>query len=296
LKVLVTGSSGLFGSKFAELAIEEGFDVYTCYYEHNVSIGYPIKLDIVDLSMVLDVLARVSPDVVVHAAALTDVDLCERNKVLAYKVNVCGTRNIVEGCRRFGAYLAYISTDYVFQGDRGMYREDDKCDPVDYYGYTKLEGEKLVKYSGLDNFIARTSVIYGSRPARGKVNFALWALESLRKSEPIPVLVDQFVSPTLNTNLAEMVLEAVTRWVTGIYHIAGATRISRYDFVVKISEVFNFDKGLIRTARVEDMNWAARRPKDSSLDVSKVASQLRHKPLNIEEAITRFKLEVEGLA
>jgi dTDP-4-dehydrorhamnose reductase len=296
LKLLLTGASGLFGYRFAELALKEGLDVYSCYSEHLVSVGHPFKLNVTNSEAMMNIFSRVRPDIVVHAAALTDVDLCERDKFLAYRTNVDGTRNVVEACRRLSAYLVYISTDYIFLGNRGMYKEDDACNPIDYYGYSKLEGEKLVRSSGLDYLVARTSVIYGSRPAHGKINFALWALEKLRKEEIIPVLVDQFVSPTLNSGLAEMVLEAVSRWITGVYHMAGATRISRYDFVMKLSEAFDLDRTLIRPAKMDDMNWFARRPKDSSLDVSKTSSQLRHKPLNIDEAIRRFKVEVEGLA
>jgi len=296
LKLLLTGASGLFGYRFAELALRESFEVYSGYSEHLINVGHPFKLNVTNSEAMMNIFSRIRPDVVVHAAALTDVDLCERDKVLAYRTNVNGTKNIVEACRRFSAYLVYISTDYVFQGDRGMYKEDDVCNPIDYYGYSKLEGEKLVRSSGLDHLVARASVIYGSRPARGKVNFALWALEKLRKEETIPVLVDQFVSPTLNSSLAEMILETVSRWITGVYHMAGATRISRYDFVRMLAEAFELDRILIRPAKMDDMNWFARRPRDSSLDVSKATSQLRHKPLNIEEAMRRFKVEVEGLA
>jgi len=296
LKLLITGASGLFGYRFAELALKEGFEVYSGYSEHLVNVGHPFKLNVINSESMMNTFSRVRPDIVVHAAALTDVDLCERDKVLAYRTNVNGTRNIVEACRRFSAYLVYISTDFVFQGDRGMYKEDDMCNPINYYGYSKLEGEKLVRSSGLDNLVARASVIYGSRPARGKVNFALWALEKLRKEETIPVLVDQFVSPTLNSSLAEMVVEAVSRWFSGVYHMAGATRISRYDFVIKLAETFDLDRTLIRPAKIDEMNWFARRPKDSSLEVSKAISQLRHKPLNIEEAMRRFKVEAEGFA
>jgi dTDP-4-dehydrorhamnose reductase len=296
LKVIITGASGLFGSCLAEQALKGGFEVYSSYYQHLVSIGRPFKLNVSNSEAVMNNFSRIRPDVVVHAAALTDVDLCERDKIFAYLTNVDGTRNIIEACRRFGAYLVYMSTDYVFQGDKGMYKEDDLCGPVDYYGYSKLEGERLVKSSGLDSLVVRASVIYGSRPAQGKINFALWALEKLRKEETIHILDDQFVSPTLNSSLAEMVLEAVTRWFTGVYHMAGATRQSRYEFVIKLAEIFDLDRMLIRPAKMNEMNWFARRPNDSSLDVSKATSQLRHKPLNIDEAVRRLKFEVEGFA
>jgi dTDP-4-dehydrorhamnose reductase len=296
LKAIVTGASGLFGSCLVELALKEGFEVYSGYYEHLVNIGHPFKLNVTNSGAIMNTFSRIRPDIVVHAAALTDVDLCERDKVFAYQTNIDGTRNIIDACRRFGVYLVYISTDYVFQGDKGMYKEDDSCSPVNYYGNSKLESEKLVKSSGLDYLVVRASVIFGSRPALGKVNFALWALEKLRKEETIHILVDQFISPTLNSSLAEMVLEAVNRWFTGVYHMSGATRLSRFDFVTKLAEIFDLDRLLIRPAKMGDMNWFAMRPNDSSLDVRKATSQLRHKPLNIDEAVRRLKFEMEGLA
>jgi len=119
----------------------------------------------------------------VHAAALTDVDLCEKDKNLAFNVNVLGTKNVVEACKKVNAHLVYISTDYVFSGEKGYYSEQDETNPLNYYGFTKLEGEKIVESSNLSYLIARASVIYGSRPAAGKVNFALWAIEKLKKGD-----------------------------------------------------------------------------------------------------------------
>ncbi|MCR8473778.1 MAG: sugar nucleotide-binding protein, partial [Crenarchaeota archaeon] len=126
-------------------------------------------------------------------------------------MNVEGTRNAAELSRRYEAFLVYVSTDYVFKEDKGMYRETEEANPVNYYGLTKLEGERRV-IDILDGYcIVRSSVIYGSRPASGKVNFALWIIERLRRDEAVNVLRDQWNSPTLNTNLAEMILEIAER-------------------------------------------------------------------------------------
>jgi len=208
-------------------------------------------------------------------------------------VNIEGTRNIVEGAKASNSYLAYVSTDYVFSGEKGSYREEDEPDPLNFYGKTKLEGEKIVASSGLDYLIARTSVIYGARPARGKVNFALWVLEKLKKDEQINALVDQYVSPTLNTNLAAMLLEACEKRVFGTYHTAGATRVSRYGFALELAKTFDYDKSLVKEAHMRDMKWAAKRPMDSSLNVDKATSVLRAKPIRLQQATEILRGEVE---
>ena len=185
-----------------------------------------------------------------------------------------------------------MSTDYVFKGDRGMYRETEEANPVNYYGLTKLEGERRV-IDILDEYcIARSSVIYGSRPASGKVNFALWIIERLRRGETVNVLRDQWNSPTLNTNLAEMILEVAERRLTGVYHLAGATRVSRYEFASIVAEAFDLDKELIRPIAMDELEWRAPRPRDSSLDISKAMKTLRKKPNRIEEALRRLKEEL----
>ena len=168
----------------------------------------PIKLE------VDEAFRTIKPDVVVHAATLTDVDKCELNKDLAWRVNVEGTKNIAEASKRVaGAFLVYISTDYVFSGEKGYYVESDSPEPVNYYGLTKLEAETVVMQTMAESdfFIGRPSVIYGSTPAAGKVNFALWLIETLRKGNRVKIVTDQWNTPTLNTNFAEMTLEVIER-------------------------------------------------------------------------------------
>jgi dTDP-4-dehydrorhamnose reductase len=140
--------------------------------------------------------------------------------------------------------------------------------------------------------IARTCVIYGSRPASGKVNFALWLIESLKSGKQIRVVTDQFITPTLNTNLAQMVLEAADRRLSGVYNLAGATRISRYDYALELAREFDLDASLILPSRMGDMKWVAKRPIDSSMDTSKAARELMEKPYGLEKALGALKADV----
>jgi len=293
MKILISGASGLLGSKIAELAKAEEYQVFSGYFTQEPIFGQPVKLDITDKKLVSKIISDIKPDTIIHSAALTNVDECEKNKKLAEEMNVLGTKSIAEAAKDNDAYLSYISTDYVFDGSKGMYKEEDMTNPVNFYGQSKLNGEKAIKEINERYLIARTSVIYGIRPASGKINFALWLIESLKKNQAVQVLTDQFISPTLNTNLAKMVLEASERRLNGIYHIAGSSRASRFEFAVKLAEIFDLDKNLIKESCISDMNWVAERPKDSSLDVSKTYNVLKTKPMNLSEALNLMKEEME---
>lgn len=292
MRVLVTGAGGLLGSKLVEVLCAKGHEVYSGYLEHLPPKGLPLKFDVSNEDEVERAFGASRPEAVVHLAALTDVDRCEVEKELAWRMNVTGTGNVARLCRRYGALLIYASTDYVFKGDRGMYREEDEPDPVNYYGHTKLKGEEEVKTMVGEYCICRASVIYGSTPAAGKTNFALWIMERLREGIRIRVATDQWISPTLNTNLSMMIAEALEKRLTGVYHMAGATRVTRFEMAKAIAEAFQLEGPLIEPVKMEELSWKARRPRDSSLDVSKARGALENMPLELGYALKLLKAEM----
>lgn len=286
MRVLVTGGSGLLGSKIAEVARDRGYEVVSGYVDHRPQIGEGLKLDLADPDDVRRNILGSEADLVFHAAALTDVDKCEVERDLATKINVRGTELVRDAARDLGAFFVFASTDYVFDGNRGYYREDDPTNPINHYGQTKLMGER-----GCD-CVARTCVIYGAKPASGKVNFALWLIEKLRDGKEVRIVTDQYITPTLNTNLAKMMLEAGERRLRGIWHMAGATRISRYDFALEIAREFGLDPSLVIPSKMSEMRWRARRPADSSLDTSKATRILEEKPLSLKESLKILREEM----
>jgi dTDP-4-dehydrorhamnose reductase len=291
LKILITGASGLYGSKLAQLA-KKGCEVYSGYNKNKPIYGTAVQFNITSKNQVEYVFKKVNPDVVVHAAALADVDKCEKNKKLAWKINVEGTKNIIEASKACNAFLFYLSTDYVFNGEKGNYTETDSPNPINYYGLTKQKAEGLVQKLIADCCIARTSVIYGTTITANKINFALWIMNKLRQEESVKMVVDQWNSPTLNTNLAEMTLEVIQRRMTGVYHLSGATRINRYDFAKSIASVFNLNPTLITPSTSASLSWYAKRPKDSSLNVKRAENALRNKPLPVGQALSQLKTEM----
>jgi dTDP-4-dehydrorhamnose reductase len=293
MKLLITGASGLYGSKLAEIAEKEGHEVYSFHSQHQASHGTPLKLDITDMQNVEAKTAEIKPDAIVHAASMTDVDKCELNREHAWRVNVEATINIANAAKTAGAYLLYISTDYVFDGEKGCYRETDLPSPLSYYAYTKLKAEEHIKNIVNECCIVRPSVIYGATPAAGKINFALWVINKLKNKEQAKVFVDQWNSPTLNTSLAEMTLEAVERKLTGIYHMSGASRISRHDYASALAKTFRLDESLLIPTCMKDFSFPAKRPKDSSLNTSKAEKTLKNKPMKIGAALERLKTETQ---
>jgi dTDP-4-dehydrorhamnose reductase len=231
-----------------------------------------LTLDITEKEQTLKSIATMAPSVVVHTAAETNVDRCETERGLAQRINVDGTANIAAACARMGAKLILISTDYVFDGRKGNYAETDEPNPISFYGLTKLEAERIVGSTSSNSLIVRTSVLYGWHPS--KLNFATWILKGLGERRILRVVNDHINSPTFAGNLADAIRKALERNSRGILHIAGSERVNRFDFAQRIAKRFNLDENLLVPVEMKDLNWIARRPRDSSLDVGKAEKEL----------------------
>jgi dTDP-4-dehydrorhamnose reductase len=289
-KLLVTGASGLLGSWTVALAESDCAVTPTDVIEP----AHPnaVKIDITDAEGVRQLFQKLRPDTVIHTASETNVDKCETERERAWKINVDGTRNIAEACSETSAKLVCISTDYVFDGEKGFYDEEDSPNPIDFYGLTKLEAEKEVMRHCKNFAVLRTSVLYGRHP--WKQDFATWVINKLRQNQEITVVDDHFNTPTLADNLAKMALEVGERDLQGIFHTSGIERISRYEFARKIAQTFNLNPVLIKPIKMNELKaWIAKRPKDSSLNTGKVQKQLKTKPLNINEGLSKLKEEMK---
>ena len=304
MKLLVIGGSGLLGYKVAKMASDE-HETFLTYNYRSIQIEgcTALKLDKCDREAVFELLEKIKPDVVIDTAALHNVDYCETHPEEAWKVNVEGTRNVAEACKKVGAKIIFISTDYVFDGTKGYYTEEDKPNPLSYYAKTKLEAEKIIQSLDVNYIIARPSVIYGWNPnevsglksSSGKsVNFVVWALQKLEKGEEIKAVTDQYSSPTLADNLAEALLVMASSEKQGIYHTAGKDCVNRYEFTLKIAEVFGLDKSLIKPVTSEIFKQVAKRPKKCCLDVSKAEKDFGIRFLTVEEGLKLMKNQKES--
>lgn len=291
MRLLVTGASGLLGYKIVHQALRRGYNVFSAYKDHPVSLGKPIKLDLTSYSKVYDVVSELKPDVIIHTAAYTNVDGCEVNRDLAWSVNAEVTKHVALASSKVNAHLIYVSTDYIFNGEKGFYSEEDTPHPINYYGHTKLKGEEFVRQYAESWCIARTSGLYGwGREHRP--NFATFVINNLKQSKEVKAIIDQHLSPTLNSNLAGMLIEVAKRRLTGLFHLAGASRVSRHDFVLELAKIFDLNGSLIKPVTMSEFSWRAKRPRDSSLKVGKAHSILGTKPIKLQEALTLMKSEL----
>jgi dTDP-4-dehydrorhamnose reductase len=280
---VVTGSSGLLGRSVLSALKNEhevvGIDRYAPEGNKDLAV------DITEREQILKSIATTAPNVVVHTAAETSVDRCETERDLAQRVNVGGTANIADACASVGAKLILISTDYVFDGGKGNYAETDEPNPINFYGVTKLHAERIVESSSR-SLIIRTGVLYGWHPR--KLNFASWILKGLRDHQTLKVANDHISSPTFTGNLADAVGKAIQLDSQGLLHVAGSERISRFDFARRMASLFGLDERLLVPVRMSDLNWVAKRPRDTSLNVEKAEKELGIELLAVDGGLDRM--------
>lgn len=287
MKYLVTGSAGLVGGQVVKDLSQNENKIFAGYHNIKPEIGEPIQIDLTNHEKTKTALENVKPEIIIHLAALTNVDLCETEKNLAIKINAEATEVIARQANNLNSFMIYVSTDYVFDGQKGMQTETDEPNPVDFYGKSKLEGEKAVTNLASEWCIARLSTPYGHHPR--KKTFPVWVAQNLKAKKEISVVIDQFTSPTYVPNLSRMLIEISKRRLSGIIHLAGATRISRFDMACLIADKLKMEKNILKKITVDEMNWNAKRPKDSSLDVSKATKLLMEKPYTVKQGLDDFK-------
>jgi len=265
MKLLVTGVSGQVGSEVYNLSGHQNYGTYFVHKPKNQKDTF-LKMDIRDRQKIFDIVKKIKPDWIVHCATATNVDWCETDKDQAWEMNVGGTKNLVDASKEVNSKFLYISTDYVFDGSRGNYKETDKTNPINFYGKTKLEGELYVK--NLENYlIMRTSHVVSPKSDK-----FVWILEKL-KSGRVEIAYDMISSPTLASELAEAILKSIKKELNGVYHSAGNECISRYDFAKKVAKVFDYEESEIKPIKMQDLNFIAKRPQNSSLDISKILNE-----------------------
>jgi len=285
--VLVTGVSSSPGYKIAVRLLGR-YQVVGTYNEHRVEIPSAelVRVDLTKNSA--ELIRNYKPDVLVHVAAIGNVDQCEEQPDLCYRVNVVASRELIANAYRVGAAIYYLSTDYVFDGERGLYTEDDVPRPINYYGLTKLLAEEIARAFG--GAIIRVAWIYGAGP--GRANFGKIVVDKLRRGEEVRAITDQWSAPTLNTIIGEAFVKLIDGKFTGTLHVVGP-RMSRYEFAKAIARHFGYDEGLVKPIRLGDVNYKARRPRDSSLS-NRRAMELLGIPLNdMDYALSIFRRELE---
>lgn len=290
MKILVTGSNGLLGQKLVKKLKKdpEVELIATSRGANRLSDreGYTYhSLDITDEQSVHNMLDDLLPDVVINTAAMTNVDACEADKVLCDKLNVDAVKYLTEACRKNGIHLVHVSTDFIFDGKNGPYREEDEPAPLSYYGLSKLKAERIVETSGVNAAIIRTVLVYGIAEDMSRSNIVLWAKGALEKGGPINVVDDQFRSPTLAEDLADGCILAAKQKAQGVFNISGKDQLSVLEIVQEVCDFWKLNPELINPVSSSTLNQPAKRPPVTGFILDKARRELGYEPHSFREGL-----------
>ena len=291
MKILITGSNGLLGQKLVKLILDKGEDQLIATARGENRLPYPEEnyvfdsMDITDRSQVLKVIEKYRPEVIIHTAAMTNVDQCELEKEACWDQNVNSVKYLIEASAKNNSFLLHLSTDFIFDGEDGPYDEQAKANPISYYGESKLAAEKLLENSTIDYAIARTVLVYGIAHDMSRTNIILWVKKSLEDGKEIKVVDDQLRSPTLAEDLAMGCYLIAKKKAAGIFNICGKDLLNPYEMALKTAAFFNLDTSTMQRADATSFTQTAKRPPRTGLLIDKARTVLGYEPHSFDEGI-----------
>ena len=294
MKVLVTGGNGLLGQHLIKTLLEQKYEVIAIG-KGPARIPFPADLysyfdvDITDGFRLNELMRSESPEIVVHTAAMTQVDTCELNQDQCFKVNVEGTANLVMEAEAYSRFFIYISTDFVFDGDKGDYSEEDELNPVNWYGFTKMQAESIVQGAEMPWSIVRTCLVYGNALSGTRTNIVSWVRDNLEGGKSIRVVSDQSRTPTYIGDLVQGILLLIRQTATGIFHISGEEVLTPFDMAVKTADFFGLDKNMMEKVDQSTFSQPGRRPLRTGFNIEKAKTQLGYKPISFDAALKLMK-------
>ena len=298
INLLVTGANGLLGQKLSLLLDQDPSFLLTATARAKLSIllakGKFEPLDVTDEKAVLDVFSKIKPEVVIHTAAMTQVDQCETDREACWKNNVSAVGHLVNACEKFNTHLVHISTDFVFDGSHGPLDESAIPNPISYYGESKYAAEKILQQSKISWSILRTVLVYGLVKDQSRSNIVLWVKNSLESGKAIQVVNDQWRTPTLAEDLAMGCRLAAQKKAKGIFHISGEEMMTPYDIAMRTAEFFKLDKSLIKATDSNHFKQPARRPMKTGFIIEKAKKELGYKPHSFEEGLKVIQQQLKG--
>lgn len=294
MKIVITGSNGLLGQSLLNLLLKEPdtYQIYGLSRGNNRSgrddFEY-IDVDITSQQKLFDSLLEIQPDCIVNTAAMTNVDACEDNKEACDLLNVEAVKYLAQISEQINAHLIHISTDFIFDGTQGYYKETDEANPLSYYGLSKLRSEEVLLNSSIDYTILRTILVYGKVFDMSRNNIVLWVRSMLKDGKEITIVDDQFRMPTYVEDLAMACKISIDKRAKGIFNISSNELLSIYEIAQQIAEVFDLDKELIKPISTSTLNQRAPRPPKTGFDLSKTNNELEFYPKSFKEDLQRFK-------
>ena len=296
MRLLITGANGLLGQKLIALLqnnpevelhatgrgpcrIPEG------NYEYH-------KVNLTEEGALYGLFEQESPEAVIHTAAMTNVDDCEQNPDECWLQNVSCVESLIRCCENRDTFLTHVSTDFIFDGLNGPYKEDDKPNPVSVYGESKLAAEKAVMESNLQWGIARTILVYGIAHDMSRSNIVLWVKKALEEGKEIQVVNDQWRMPTIAEDLAMGCWLITQKQAEGIFNISGRDFLSPYEMAVRTAEFFELDKSLIKETDGSKFTQPAKRPPKTGFDLTNSREVLGYEPRSFEEGLEVLKTQL----
>jgi len=295
-RIMITGANGLLGQELIHQVVRSnsykvlvtGCDPASRLTKTN---GYVYQtLDVCNTSRVQDIFKEFSPECVINCAAMTGVDDSESQRDQCWRINVDAVANLAKSCHHHGTHLIHLSSDFVFDGKNGPYREHDRPNPINYYGKSKLAGENAARTAGGAKWtIVRTNVLYGQALNILRPDFVKWVLNNLRKDQEIHVYTDQWRTPTYTYDLAKGILRLVHFQKNGVYNLSGREFLTMYEFSLTIAEVFGLDSSLIKPAVRDSRPQTAHRPQFTGLVILKAETELEYRPMPLKKALIHLR-------
>ena len=294
-RILITGANGLLGQKLV-YTLRNRYEVVASGVEKDFVFkknkSNYIIFDITNPTHCKQIVDNIKPNIIINAASITNVDECEIKRELCWNVNVKGVENLASAAKRNMALLIHISTDYIFDGKDGPYTEEDRPNPIGYYGKAKLASENVCRMMGVPFAIIRTSVLFGLGISV-KQNFFLWLNTNLKQGKDVNIVTDQFNTPTLVDDLVSGILKLIQSSAYGLYHMSGKDYINRYDFAITLANSFGYDKSLIHPITTKSLNQQANRPMKGGLKVDKAMNEINYNPKAIDEVFDYLKTQLQ---
>lgn len=296
-KILITGSNGLLGQKLIDLL--KGRSDYELIATARGTNRYPdsdgfkyASLDVTNEKEVQQIVELYKPDAIIHTAAMTNVDQCETERLGCDELNINAVQYLANACDAYNVHLVHLSTDFIFNGTKGPLTEEEKPDPISYYGESKLKAEHIVQNMKSNWAILRTVLVFGIVADMSRSNIVLWVKNNLEQKKNIKVVNDQWRTPTLAEDLAMGCLLAIEKKAQGIYNISGSDFLSPYDIAQKTAAFFKLDASLIEKADSSTFTQTAKRPPKTGFVIDKAIHDLGYKPHTFEEGLQLLSTQI----
>jgi dTDP-4-dehydrorhamnose reductase len=297
MKILVTGGNGLLGQKLIQLLESDPEIALVATARSPLSLplkrGVFQQMDVENKEEIVTTFFEHKPDVVINTAAMTQVDDCETQKEKCWKANVTSVELLAEACQWYNTHLVHVSTDFIFNGTHGPLDENEKPEPVNYYGESKLAAEEIVRSSSIVWSIIRTVLVYGITTDMSRSNIVLWVKNSLEQGKKINVVNDQWRTPTLAEDLAMGCYLAAKQKAQGIYNISGKDFLTPYEIAIKTAKFFKLDSSLIKATDSTQFKQPARRPLTTGFIIDKAIKELGYAPHSFEEGLTILQEQLQ---